>query len=89
MGQIKKAYLAEIEARAAGLPCLLGVTHYFERSPDHGSRDSDMDYRGFVEVEWELLDRRGNPASWLMKKVSADEMGLLEDVLIERMRNGE
>tara|TARA_R110000822_G_scaffold91052_1_gene210101 strand:- start:888 stop:1034 length:147 start_codon:yes stop_codon:yes gene_type:complete len=48
-----------------------------------------MDYRGFVEVEWELLDRRGNPASWLMKKVSADEMGLLEDVLIERMRNGE
>ena len=88
MGQIKKAYLAEIEARAAGLPCLLGVTHYFERSPDYSSRDSDMDYRGFVEVEWEILDRRGNPAAWLAKKVSPDEMSLLEDVLIEEMRNG-
>lgn len=88
MGQIKKAYLAEIEARAAGLPCLLGVTHYFEKSPDHGSRDSDMDYRGFVEVEWEILDRRGNPAAWLAKKVGPDEMSLLEDVLIEEMRNG-
>ena len=88
MGQIKKAYLAEIEARAAGLPCLLGVTHYFERSPDYSSRDSDMDYRGFVEVEWEILDRRGNPAAWLAKKVGPDEMSLLEDVLIEEMRNG-
>lgn len=88
MGQIKKAYLAEIEARAAGLPCLLGVTHYFEKSPDYASRDSDMDYRGFVEVEWEILDRRGNPAAWLAKKVSPDEMSLLEDVLIEEMRNG-
>lgn len=88
MGQIKKAYLAEIEARAAGLPCLLGVTHYFEKSPDYASRDSDMDYRGFVEVEWEILDRRGNPAAWLAKKVGPDEMSLLEDVLIEEMRNG-
>jgi hypothetical protein len=64
-------YLAEIETRIAGIPCIVGVT-YFDRHGACRHADSDMDYRGYVEVEWEVLDRRGRPAPWLSRKVTDD-----------------
>jgi hypothetical protein len=64
-------YLAEIETRIAGIPCIVGVTH-FERQGACRHADSDIDYRGYVEVEWDVLDRRGRPAPWLSRKVTDD-----------------
>jgi hypothetical protein len=65
------AYIAEIETRVAGIPCLVGVT-YFESV--RGSYDyhaaSDMDYHGYTECEFEVLDRRGRKAPWLERKLT-------------------
>jgi hypothetical protein len=64
-------YIAEIETRVAGIPCIIGVIH-FECTA--GSYDyhaaSDWDYHGYTESEWEICDRRGRPAPWLAKKVT-------------------
>ena len=65
------AYIAEIETRVAGIPCIVGVT-YFEsvRGSYSYHAASDMDYHGYTECEFEVLDRRGRKAPWLERKLT-------------------
>ena len=54
----------EIETRVAGIPCIARVTHYFRQAPHRGGAhtcDSDLDYYGYTECEFDILDRRGRP----------------------------
>lgn len=62
-------YIAEIETRVAGIPCIIGVEEYQPGSYDR-SCDSDMDYYGYTE--WQVLDRRGRPAPWLARKLTRE-----------------
>lgn len=62
-------YIAEIETRVAGIPCIIGVTEYSSVAGDSRA-DSDWDYNGYTESEWEVCDRRGRPAPWLARKVT-------------------
>lgn len=77
-------YLAEIESRVAGIPCIIGVT-YFESV--RGSYDynaaSDMDYRGYTDCEWEVLDRRGRKAAWLERKLTDEDVSEIESEIAE------
>jgi len=63
-------YIAEIETTVAGIPCIVGVTH-FESVAGDSRADSDWDYEGYTESEWEVCDRRGRPAPWLAKKLTS------------------
>ena len=63
-------YIAEIETTVAGSPCIVGVTH-FESVAGDSRADSDWDYYGYTESEWEVCDRRGRPAPWLAKKLTS------------------
>lgn len=42
--------------------CLLGVTHIIVKNPDYSCRDSDVDYYGFREVEFDVLHMDKTPA---------------------------
>lgn len=67
-------YQAEIETRVAGIPCLIGVTHYeCVRGSYNYHAASDMDYYGYSEAEWIVLDRKGYKAAWLERKLTADD----------------
>lgn len=61
-------YIAEIETRVAGIPCMIGVLEYHKV---HGSSraDNDWDYYGYTDCTWEVLDNRGRKAAWLEKKL--------------------
>jgi len=64
-------YQAEIETTIAGIPCLIGVTHYeCVRGSYSYNAASDMDYYGYNDAEWEVLDRKGYKAAWLERKVT-------------------
>jgi len=78
------SYLAEIETRVAGIPCIIGVT-YFEsvRGSFSYHAASDWDYHGYTEAEWEVLDRRGRPAPWLAKKLSDKDESRIEKEISE------
>lgn len=81
-------YVAEIEARVAGIPCLIGVTtfnHY--RGSYSYSADSDLDYHGYTEVEFDVLDRRGRPAAWLERKLDALGREEIESLIVEELRS--
>lgn len=75
-------YIAEIEHRVAGIPCLIGVTHYESvRGSYSYNAPSDYDYYGYTESEWEILDRRGRPAPWLERKATAEDNASIEEAI--------
>lgn len=81
-------YTTTIESRIEGIPCLLGVTHYHKTPPWSGSAHtapSDLDYYGYEEVEFDVLDRRGRPAPWLEKKLTEAARKGLEETVLEYM----
>lgn len=82
------SYIAEIEHRVAGIPCLIGVIDYSHTKGSYSYHaDSDMDYYGYTECDWEILDRRGRPAPWLQKKVDAKEEDSINDAINDYMKD--
>ena len=80
----------EIETRVSGIPCIAKVTHFFRQAPHRGSAhtcDSDMDYYGYTECEFEILDRRGKPAAWLGRKVTDDDRQRIEQEITEQLED--
>ena len=66
-------YVAQIPSRVAGIPCLIGVTEFHKVAPWKGSAascPSSDDWYGYIDIEFEVLDRRGRPAPWLEKKMN-------------------
>jgi hypothetical protein len=79
-------YLAEIESTVAGIPCLIGVTEFSSvRGSYSYNAPSDMDYYGYTESDWEVLDRRGRPAAWLDRKLTDADRSRIEREIEEAM----
>jgi hypothetical protein len=72
-------YIAEIKARVAGIPCIIGVIEYESTAGSYDyNAPSDWDYHGYSESEWEVCDRRGRPAPWLAKKLTDEDESEIE-----------
>ena len=70
-----------LETRIAGIPCLVKVIHYYHQEPDYGTWDSDMDFYGYTECDYEIYDRKGYRAKWLESKMtSADNDRIVGEV---------
>ena len=80
------SYITEIESRVAGIPCLIGVSHFdCVRGSYSYNAASDMDYYGYSDSEWDVLDRRGRPADWLDRKLTAADRCRIEREIEEAM----
>lgn len=80
-------FLTVFDSRVAGIPCQIGVLSYERHAPMSAHQaHSDMEYYGFTEADYVILDRRGNPAPWLQNKVK-DEGSIL-DAIHEQMEAG-
>lgn len=80
------SYIAEIASRVAGIPCLIGVSHFdCVRGSYSYNAASDWDYYGYSESEWDVLDRRGRPAAWLERKLTDDDRQRIEQEIAEAM----
>jgi len=80
----KPDYADTIEYRLNGLPCKIGVGHYFVQPPFNGSAfycDSRDDYYGYSECEWEILDRKGYSAPWLDRKLTDADRADIEECI--------
>lgn len=73
-------YLAEIDSKVAGIPCRIGITHFYRvRGSYSYNAESDMDYYGYSDSDWEVLDRRGRPATWLERKLTKEDRQRIEE----------
>jgi len=81
-------FIAEIETRVAGIPCVVGVTS-FTRVRGSSSRNaaSDLDYHGYSESEWVVCDRRGRPAPWLERKLTESESNRIESEIAAQLND--
>jgi hypothetical protein len=73
-------YIHQLDAEICGIPCIIGVTTY-ERVQGSFSYNapSDMDYHGYEEIEFDVLNRRGRPAPYLERRMTDDERESIED----------
>jgi hypothetical protein len=82
------SFLAEIESRVAGIPCIIGVTYFESVAGSHSYHaDSDMDYYGYTECEFTVCDRRGRPAPWLERKLTAKDSERIESEIAEQLND--
>lgn len=73
----------------SGIPCQIEVTRYLCVPPWRGSAQtcpSDLDYYGYTEIEFRVLDRRGRPAAWLERKLSPAVVSRIEAECAEQMQ---
>lgn len=81
-------YCAEVPATLAGIPCLLGVTHYVPGTPGRYSGPPEFCYPAEgPEVSFVVLDRRGRPAPWLERKADQAEWERLEELVVSHMES--
>ena len=74
--------IAKIEHRIAGIPCLIAVSNFVGVKGSYSyNAASDLDYYGYVESDWFVMDRRGRHAPWLERKVDKHEEQLIEDLI--------
>lgn len=63
---------AEYDVFVDGIPAIAQVTHYHNEPGARGasahSYDSDADYYGYTELDFEVRDRKGYQARWLERK---------------------
>ena len=77
-------YIAVVPFRLHGIPCQIGVIHFDVQEPFRGSPHacwSDVDYYGYTECDFDILDRKGYHAKWLEAK------GVDEDDVAEAVKN--
>jgi len=76
----------ELEVRVCGIPAIARVLHYRPYEPAYRRGHPDnWEPASPPEIDFEILDRRGRPAPWLQRKLSARDMDELACELIERM----
>lgn len=75
-------------SRIAGIPCQIEVTSLDEVQGSHSPyADSDMDFYGYVDdFSFNVLDRRGRPALWLERKLTAADCDRLLDEALKLAR---
>ena len=78
-----KKLTPDFETTIAGIPCGIIVDYYNCVLPSTKSAhlcDSDLDFYGYTEFEFTVLDSKGYKADWLQDKVTEkDEERLLNE----------
>ena len=88
---MNKSYMLEFDTRIAGIPAMIGVTYFHYQPPWRGSAHtapSDLDYYGYHELEYDVLDRRGRPAAWLERKLDDEIRSEIESQALELLGHG-
>jgi len=65
------------------LDCLLAVSHIIIKKPDYSCRDSDVDYYGFREVEFDVLHMDKTPAPEILAKATKWDRERWEEQIYE------
>ena len=67
-------YQEIISTRIAGIPAKVGVKHIYRQAGSFLQNEvSDLDFHGYLEFDYDVLDTQGNRAFWLERKLT-DEM---------------
>ena len=82
------SYIAEIEHRVAGIPCLIGVIDYEGYTPAYigGPPENCYPAEGGT-ADWEILDRRSRQEQCLQRKLTAAAEDDINEAIFNHMEN--
>lgn len=81
-------YIAEIEHRVCGIPCIIGVTDYEGYTPAYTSGPPENCHPAEGgSGDFEILDRKGYRAKWLEKKITAKDEDAIQELIYDHMEN--
>jgi hypothetical protein len=79
--------LITFDHRVKGIPCQIEVTYFHHQPPFNGPAhlcDSDWDCRGYIELEYNVLDKKGYKAGdWLESKIDGEEKAAIEQAALK------
>ena len=79
-------YQEIITTRITGIPAKIGVTHVYRQPGNFMQNEvSDLDYHGYMEFDYEILDMRGKRAIWLERKLTDKIRNEIEQQIAEVM----
>ena len=79
--------MTDIQTTVAGIPAVIRVHNFVSVRGSHSyNAQSDMDYHGYTECEFEVCDRRGRPAPWLARKINAEITARIEETISAYMK---
>ena len=69
----------DFDSDVQGIPCQVVIDSCVVVKGSHSyNAPSDLDYHGYSEVEFHLLDRKGYPAAWLERKLRVEDTDRIE-----------
>lgn len=71
-----------LETRICGIPCRVDARVLVVPGRMSWNAPSDLDYWGYTEIDFTVLDQRGRPAPWLERKMTDRDVELLEEELL-------
>lgn len=76
------------ETKIHGIPCQIDVTNFLVVEGSHSyNADSDWDYYGYTEFEFEVYDRKGYPAAWLERKLTPTDRERIQEEYTKHIRD--
>jgi hypothetical protein len=77
---------ADFYTTVSGIPCGIIVDNYLKVTGSYShSAPSDVDYHGFIERDWHVVDMKGYPAQWLQKKLTDKDFERIDAEVDEYM----
>ena len=73
-----------LPAKIQGIPCLIDPTHVNVVQGSYSyNAPSDWDYHGYQEIEFDVYDTKGYPATWLERKMTDNDISKIEELILE------
>ncbi len=77
------------DSHVQGIPCQVEVTDFISvRGSYSHNAPSDVDYHGYTDYDYTILDRKGYPAKWLERKLTALDRERIESEIFQEASNG-
>jgi len=80
--------MVTIEARIQGIPCQVQLDYYEPVTPAYRRGHPDnWEPESGGELRWSVLDRRGYPAPWLVRKLTDKDADHIEHALLKAIHH--
>jgi hypothetical protein len=85
-----KRYVGDFDTHIQGIPCQVLIASYSNVKGSYSyNAPSDMDYYGYTDMDYGILDRRGYPAPWLERKMTQRDRDRIEQEIIDYSGSGD
>ena len=79
--------MTTLSTTIAGIPCQIRVTSYNQVKGSYSrNADSDQDFYGYTDCEWDVLDRKGYAAPWLARKMTDRDTARIDQLIAGYMK---